>query len=250
MRIVDLSMTVEECDSAPFAPDEKYFKLKPIIKWEDKGFVSNIVEMTVHAGTHIDSPHHFFRDKPSIEQLPLEPMMGKAVVLDLTVKGVARASISPSVLDLTAKGIAHASISPDDLDEAERKLKQQGVEIQEGGMLLLRTDWPKGHDTTDPKWWNDSPYLTKEAAQWVVNKKPSVVGYDFAQEEKGTDYQQADQILESAMRVHRTILPKVIFQIENLINLDQIGPTAQVVALPVKWKTESAPARVIALLDN
>ena len=39
-------------------------------------------------------------------------MMGKAVVLDLT-----------------AKGIAHASISPDDLDEAERKLKQQGVEI-------------------------------------------------------------------------------------------------------------------------
>ena len=84
----------------------------------------------------------------------------------------------------------------------------------------------------------------------MVNKKPSVVGYDFAQEEKGTDYQQADQILESAMRVHRTILPKVIFQIENLINLDQIGPTAHVVALPVKWKTESAPARVIALLDN
>lgn len=232
MRIVDLSMTVEECDSAPFAPDEKYFKLKPIIKWEDKGFVSNVVEMTVHAGTHIDSPHHFFRDKPSIEQLPLEPMMGKAVVLDLT-----------------AKGIAHASISPEDLDEAERKLQQQGVEIQEGAMLLLRTDWPKGHDTTDPKWWNDSPYLTKEAAQWIVSKKPSVVGYDFAQEEKGADYQQADQILDSAMRVHRTILPKVIFQIENLINLDQIGATAQIVALPVKWKTESAPARVIAILD-
>jgi kynurenine formamidase len=42
----------------------------------------------------------------------------------------------------------------------------------------------------------------------------------------------------------------VIFQIENLINLDQIGSSAQVVALPVKWKTESAPARVIALLDN
>ncbi len=52
------------------------------------------------------------------------------------------------------------------------------------------------------------------------------------------------------MRVHRTILPRVTFQIENLINLDQIGPTAQVVALPVKWKTESAPARVIAILDN
>jgi arylformamidase len=233
MRIVDLSMTVEECDSAPFAPDENYFKLRPIIKWEDKGFVSNVVQMTVHVGTHIDSPHHFFRDKPSIEKLPLEPMMGKAVVLDLT-----------------AKGVANARIMPDDLAEAERKLGEQGVRIEEGTMLFLRTDWPKGHDTTDPKWWNDSPYLSQEAAQWVVSKKPSVVGYDFAQEEKGADYQNADQILASAMRVHRTILPKVTFQIENLINLDQIGATAQVVALPVKWKTESAPARVIAILDS
>ena len=84
----------------------------------------------------------------------------------------------------------------------------------------------------------------------MVAKKPSVVGYDFAQEEKGTDYQKADQILESAMRVHRTILPKVVFQIENLINLDQIGPTAQVIALPAKWKSESAPARVIGIIEN
>ncbi len=233
MRIVDLSMTVEECASAPFAPDENYFKLRPIVKWEDKGFVSNVVQMTVHVGTHIDSPHHFFRDKPSIEKLPLEPMVGKAVVLDLT-----------------AKGMAHACITPDDLNEAEQKLNKQEVTIEPGTMLFLRTDWPKGHDTTDPKWWNDSPYLSVEAAQWVVAQQPSIVGYDFAQEEKGSDYQKADEILGSAMRVHRTILPKVIFQIENLINLDQIGPTAQVVALPVKWKTESAPARVIAILDN
>ena len=167
-------MTVEECDSAPFAPDEKYFKLKPIITWEDKGFVSNTVQMTVHVGTHIDSPHHFFRDKPSIEQLPLEAMIGKAVVLDLT-----------------AKGKAHAIITPDDLSAAEQKLNAEGIEIAAGGILFLRTDWPKGHDTSDPKWWNDSPYLTKEAAQWVVDKKPSVVGFDFAQEEKGADYQQA-----------------------------------------------------------
>ena len=71
MRIVDLSMTVEECDSAPFAKDEYYFKLKPIVKWEDKGFVSNMVEMTVHAGTHIDSPHHFSLPHLSREQLEL-----------------------------------------------------------------------------------------------------------------------------------------------------------------------------------
>src|SRR6267378_4185357 len=122
-RIVDLSMTVEECDSAPFAKEELYFKLRPIVRWEDKGFVSNMVEMTVHAGTHIDSPHHFFRDKPSVEQLPLEPLIAEAVVLELSFKGT-----------------PNARITPEDMDRAEAALNAQGITIQPNGMLFLRTD--------------------------------------------------------------------------------------------------------------
>ena len=34
MRLVDLSMTVEECDSTPFAKEEAYFKSRPIVRWE------------------------------------------------------------------------------------------------------------------------------------------------------------------------------------------------------------------------
>jgi arylformamidase len=233
MRIVDLSMTVEECDSAPFARDESYFKIRPIVKWEERGFVSNMVEMTVHAGTHIDTPHHFFRHMPGIEQLPLESMIGEAIVLDLTFKGTANARITPA-----------------DLDQAEKALEAKGIQIQPGGTLFLRTDWPKGHTTTDPKWWDESPCLTKEAAEWLVAKQPKVLGFDFAQEEKGGDYEKAEEILTSGMRVHRVILPKVVFQIENLINLDLIPSKAKVIALPVKWTTESAPARVVALLDD
>jgi len=77
-----------------------------------------------------------------------------------------------------------------------------------------------------------------------------VLGFDFAQEEKGADYEKADEIMSSGMRVHRTILPKVVFQIENLTNLDQIPSRVKVIALPAKWKTESAPARVVALIDE
>jgi kynurenine formamidase len=76
-----------------------------------------------------------------------------------------------------------------------------------------------------------------------------VLGYDFAQEEKGGDYEKAEEILTSGMRVHRTILPKVVYQIENLTNLHDIPSKVKVIALPAKWKTESAPARVIALID-
>jgi len=167
MKIVDLSMTVEECDTNPFSPEDVYFKLTPIVRWEDKGFVSNLVEMTVHAGTHIDSPHHFVREKPGVEQIPLEPLIAEALVLDLTFKGTAKARIGPE--DLVARSA-----------RSRRRASRSA-----GAMLLLRTDWPKGHDTTDPSWWNDSPCLTKEAAEWLVAKEPSVLGYDFAQEEKG-----------------------------------------------------------------
>jgi kynurenine formamidase len=233
MRIVDLSMTVEECDSAPFAKEESYFKIRPIVTFEEKGFVSNMVEMTVHAGTHIDTPHHFFQDRPGIEELPLDSMIGDAVILDLTFKGTANARITPA-----------------DLEKAEAALNAKGVRIEPGGMLFLRTDWPKGHVTTDPKWWDESPCLTKASAEWLVGKQQKVLGFDFAQEEKGGDYEKADEILTSGMRVHRVILPKVVFQIENLINLHLLPSKVKVIALPVKWTTESAPARVIALLDD
>jgi kynurenine formamidase len=82
------------------------------------------------------------------------------------------------------------------------------------------------------------------------SRKSRVLGFDFAQEEKGADYEKADEIMTSGMRVHRTILPRVVFQIENLTNLDQIPSRVRIIALPAKWKTESAPARVVALVDD
>jgi arylformamidase len=235
MRVIDLSMTVSDCDGNAFAPEETYFKLRPIVRWEDKGFISNMVEMTVHAGTHIDSPHHFLRDRPSIEQIPVDTFMGDGVVLDLT-----------------AKGYANARIGPEDLDAAAQALVTKGITIAPDAILLLRTDWPRSHAPTDPSWWNDSPCLTKTAAEWIIGKKPRAVGFDFAQEEKGAahEYEKADEILTGAMRVHRAMLPHIKFQIENLVNLHELPPKFRLIALPAKWTSESAPARVIAIVDE
>lgn len=233
MQIIDLSMTVSDWDTNAFAPEETYFKLRPIVSWEEKGFVSNMVEMTVHAGTHIDSPHHFYRDLPSIDQIPVDKFVADAIVVDLTFKGH-----------------ANARITPEDLEQAERALNAQGIDIKPGAILLLRTDWPKSHSPFDPSWWNESPCLTKSAAEWVVSKEPRGVGFDFAQEEKGGtfEYEKADEILTGSMRVHRAMLNRIEFQIENHINLDQLPSTVKLVALPAKWKSESAPARVIGII--
>src|SRR5579859_4280814 len=39
MRVIDLSMTLSEWDHNSFAPQETYFRLRPIVGWDDKGFV-------------------------------------------------------------------------------------------------------------------------------------------------------------------------------------------------------------------
>ena len=227
MRIVDLSMTVEECDSAPFAPDETYFKIKPIINWEEKGFVSNLVEMTVHAGTHIDSPHHFFRDMPSVEQLPLEPLMGTAVVLDLSFRCQPRARITPEDMERGGGGAGGAGGHDRARGHtaASHRLAQGGIKppIRPGGTTRRSCPGKRPNGS-----WTSSP---RSSATTSPRKR------------RARTYQHADEILDSGMTVHRTILPKVTCQIENLINLDQIGATAKIIALPVKWKTESAPAR-------
>ena len=234
MRIVDLSMTVSNWDNNSFAPEETYFKLRPIVNWEDHGFVSNMVEMTVHAGTHIDSPHHFFRDMPSIDKIPADNFMGDAVVVDLTFKGH-----------------ANARITVEDMEQAEAALAKEGITLEPDLILLLRTDWPSNKSPLDPTWWNESPCLTKESAEWIVGKLPRAVGFDFAQEEKGGEheYERAEEILSGAMRVHKAMLPKLTFQIENLINLDQLPSNLKIIALPAKWHSESAPARVIGLIE-
>ena len=75
------------------------------------------------------------------------------------------------IVDLSFRGQANARITPEDLEQAERQLNAQGHRLEPGGTVLL-----------------------------------AVLGYDFAQEEKGSDYEHADEILGSGMRVHRTIL--------------------------------------------
>jgi len=169
--------------------------------------VSNMVEMTVHAGTHIDSPHHFVREHPGVAELPVANMISDAVVLDLSFRGQ-----------------ANARITPEDLEQAERALNAHGHRIEPGGTVLLRTDWPKGHVTTDPTWWNESPCPTRKAAR------------------------RRDPRQRHARAPHDPAKGRL--PVENLINLDQIPPRVRLLALPAKWRSESAPARVLALVDE
>ena len=41
--------------------------------------------MSAHTGTHVDAPRHFFDDAAGVDALPLELLIGRARVIEVTL---------------------------------------------------------------------------------------------------------------------------------------------------------------------
>ncbi|MBQ4591332.1 MAG: cyclase family protein [Clostridia bacterium] len=79
MKYYDIT---QELFSSNVYPGDKAPAYKRISDMAD-GRVCNIteLEMNAHNGTHIDAPRHFVRDGLTIEQLPLETLIGECEVV-------------------------------------------------------------------------------------------------------------------------------------------------------------------------
>lgn len=123
-------------------------------------------------------------------------------------------------------------------------LAAQDGELKEGDIAILRTDWTDKHWGT-PKFFGDSPYLTPEAARWLVQKKVKAIVYDFSEEYvvRNPGFTGPECV------IHHIILGNGIYNIEYVTNLGAISKrVVTIVALPLKLiGVESAPARVIAI---
>jgi len=77
-------VTVPLSPALPTWPGDPRFEVGALQRLED-GDPSNVTRIagSVHTGTHIDAPSHFLPGAASIDQLPLEILLGKARVVDL-----------------------------------------------------------------------------------------------------------------------------------------------------------------------
>lgn len=80
MKIFDISIPITT-KMVVWPGDPRVFISKlSSIEIGDDANVSQI-SMSVHTGTHIDAPHHFINNGKTIEQVPLEKLVGKAYVM-------------------------------------------------------------------------------------------------------------------------------------------------------------------------
>src|SRR5471032_2832093 len=85
MKLIDVSVPLDA--QLPTYPGNTPFSLEAI-KRIARGDSSNVstLHMSAHAGTHVDAPRHFFDEAPGTEALPLEMLIGRARVIEVTTR--------------------------------------------------------------------------------------------------------------------------------------------------------------------
>jgi arylformamidase len=169
-----------------------------------------------HNGSHVESGFHFDPEGRPIDEVPLGTFLGPAVVADLSHKSDREA------------------VSADDLDQAVSEVWKPGLR------LLIRTDHPL-RNLGATHYWDVAPYLTPQAADWMVDHEVALCGMDCVTERQG----------ERDFPVHRRLLGAGIPILENIANLHQISHRrVWLTALPIKVAdVEAVPVRAVVIED-
>src|ERR1051325_1849795 len=96
-------VTVPITNSMPVWPSDPPVKLIPKPhESRDKSHIVQVtnIEMGSHTGTHIDAPWHFIPDGRRLNQIPLDTLIGTAVVFEIPgVRSIGREQIEKLRLD-------------------------------------------------------------------------------------------------------------------------------------------------------
>ena len=215
-KVIDISVCIST--DTPVYPGDPKPEIERIASIEKDGFAVSRIFFGSHTGTHIDAPSHVIKDGRTIDQVPLDNLVGRAVVLDLTAKNKA--------------------ISGNNLDAAYKRFENgAGSKI-----LLVRT-----RDSHERKYTSfltlsvdRTGYLDESAAEWLLDNGFKVVGIDS---------QSVDA--QSRMTVHRLLLENGVLIVECL-DLHVVKEGVYFFAcLPLKIVgCDGSPTRAILIMDS
>jgi kynurenine formamidase len=189
-----------------------------------------------HGGTHVDAPVHFGEGRSSVDAIPLDRLLGPAVVVDASAACARDRDHQIGVAELAAFEAEHGPIPA-------------------GAIVLLRTGfsrfWPDrtAYLGTDERGAGAVaklrfPGLDPDAARWLADERRiAAVGIDTASIDFGAS---------RSFDAHQVLASSEIPAFENVARLDALPATgAFVVALPMKIRGGSgAPLRVVAIVPD
>jgi kynurenine formamidase len=233
-RAVDLSYTFDQetiywPTDQPFHHEQEAWGVTEGGYW----YSSFAYGASEHGGTHLDAPIHFAEGKWTVDEIPIDQLIGQAAVIDITSQCKQDPDYTLQATDIEAHESEHGLIPPDTI-------------------VLVKTGW--GSRWPDKKTYMGTdkpgdvenlhfPGISPEAAQFLVGRGVAAVGIDTASIDPG---------VSRDFQTHQILLGAQIPGLENVANLDAVPPRgALVFALPMKIGGGSgAPCRIVALVPN
>lgn len=218
MRIIDLSMPI-----GPHFRWQTEIPIKGDIAAGDQFRISRL-HGPCHGFSHVDAQAHILANSPTIEQTPLETVVGAARVLDLR-------DVQPN-----------QEIGPDRLAKAD----PGGAE---GEILILSAGWDRHRNYQTREFWLDAPWLNRAAAQWLADRKPRALAFDFPQDYPIRLLLDGGVVPFDQHVTHDICLRQGITLIEYLVNTAAItAPRVFFSAAPLKIPgADGAPSRIYAI---
>jgi kynurenine formamidase len=234
VRVVDLTHSFDDKTIYwPTAPTN--FQLNRLSYGKTEAgffYAANAFCTPEHGGTHLDAPIHFAEGRRTADQIPVEQLIGPAVVIDVSAKAAADPDYRLTAEDVKAWEARHGA-------------------VLQGAIVLLRTGWGKrwpdrkrflGDDKPGDASNLHFPSYGAEAARYLVaQRKVGALGVDTASIDHGPS---KDFI------VHQIANGANVPGLENVANLEELPETgAWVIALPMKIAGGSGgPVRVVGLV--
>ena len=146
MKLYDATLPIQE--GMVTFPGDPHFKTKPFFQ-RQKGdpFDLALLSMGTHLGTHLDPPAHYLDRGATVDELPLDALVGSGVVLDMT---------------------GRPSVDRQALEESE-----MGDHVR----ILLKTD--NSPRLLEPAFHEDYVHLTEDGARHLVRRGVQLVGIDY-----------------------------------------------------------------------
>jgi kynurenine formamidase len=189
-----------------------------------------------HGGTHVDAPIHFSEGKQTVDEIPLQRLIGSAVVIDVSKKVARDADYQVNVGDIQSWESRHGQIPSGSIVLVNTGFAARWPDAAEymgtgekGEKAVAKLHFPGIH-----------PYAAKYLAG---QRNVSSVGIDTP----SIDFGQSKEFM-----THRILFEQNIPGFENLTSLDELPPTgALVIALPMKIKGGSGgPLRIVAFVPD
>lgn len=217
VKVYDVTVPISEM--TPVWPGDPRVKIEwtARIAQGDHANVSRL-RLSSHTGTHVDAPYHFLDEGQTVDDLPLDVLMGPAYVLEVEPPEGGPNGAAIDVFDLAAFNLPKDAVR-----------------------LLLKTRNSYLWEDRIPEFEPNYVHLAPHTAEWLVGRGVQLVGIDYLSVERHNT---------SDYRVHRCLLSAGVVVIEGL-DLSRVpeGP-CRLICLPLKVSGgDGAPARVLVIRD-